>query len=65
MPDDKPDSPDASVEQHVRRILAQITALKNRLRAQEDAHRSGSRDAIEIDRDDDSPGRIDDADLPA
>ncbi len=42
MADEKPDRPESPVERHVREILAQISALKARLRAQEHAAQSRS-----------------------
>jgi outer membrane protein TolC len=60
-----PDGTEGSVEQHVRKILAQIGALKARLRAQEQALQSGSDDAVEIDREDGNPGGIHNTQRPA
>ena len=65
MPDQKPDGAATSVEQHVRKILAQISALNDRLRAQENAQLRGSREAVEVEREDDAPRRINGTDLPA
>ena len=65
MPDEKPDSGESPVEQHVRKVLAQVSALKVRLRAQEQARQSGSRDAVEVEREDDSPSGINGTDRPA
>ena len=36
---------DAPVRQHVKRVLAQISVLKNRLRAQEQASKTGALDS--------------------
>ena len=65
MTDTKPDGTEGLVEQHVRKILAQIGALKARLRAQEQARQGGSSDPVEIEREDDSPRGIDGTDRPA
>ena len=65
MTDRKPDGAETAVREHVRQILAQISALKDRLRDQEQAKPSGSRDAVEVDREGDRASRIDYAYLPA
>jgi 50S ribosomal subunit-associated GTPase HflX len=65
MPNTKPGSGESSLEQHVRKVLAQISALKDRLRAQEQARQSGSKDNVEVEREDDRSRRIDCAYLPA
>jgi hypothetical protein len=65
MGNGKPDGTEGPVEQHVRKILAQISALKARLRAQERAREGGSREAVEVEREDDSPNRINGTEPPA
>ena len=65
MADEKPDEAEVAVREHVRMLLAQISALQARLRAQDQAGQSGSQNAVEIDRENDSPGRINGADRPA
>ena len=52
MADQKLDEAEHAVQEHVRQILAQISALKSRLRAQDQAGQSGSDDSVEIDRED-------------
>jgi outer membrane protein TolC len=64
MGTEKLDGAESPVAQHVRKILAQLSALKARLRAQEHAQ-SGSREAVEVEREDDRPGGIDGTDRPA
>jgi hypothetical protein len=66
MPNQKPDGAATSVEQHVQKILAQISALKRRLRAHEEPIPNGSRDsAVEVDREDDPSDGIDGVQRPA
>ena len=65
MPGHKPNGAKISLEQHVREVLCQISALKARLRAQEQAQQSGSRDSVEIDRKDYRSSRIDYTHRPA
>ena len=56
MANGKPDDPESTVEQHVREILARLSALKARLRAQD----TGSGDnTVKVDREDDRPSGID------
>jgi hypothetical protein len=57
MTDESSKAGESAVEQHVRKVLAQLSALQARLRAQE-PQQSGSCDAVEIEREDDSPGGI-------
>ena len=64
MSEDK-DGTEGPVEQHVREILAQISALKARLRAQAQATQSGSRNTVEVEREHDSSGGINGTDHPA
>ncbi len=64
MTDRKPDGAETAVREHVRKVLAQISALKARLRAQEQVTQSGSRDRVEVEREDDRAGGVRDADLP-
>jgi hypothetical protein len=56
---------ETAVQEHVRKILAQVSALHDRLRAQEQAGQSGSRNTVEVDREHDSPGGIDSVHRPA
>lgn len=57
---------DARVRQHVSKILARLTAFKDRLRAQKKISQGGSPDtAVEVNREDDDPGSIDDVEPPA
>jgi hypothetical protein len=65
MPDQKLNGPESPVAQHVRKVLAQISLLKARLRGQEQTAQSGSRDTVEVEHEDDKPSRIDGTDLPA
>jgi hypothetical protein len=65
MGNEKLDGTEGPVEQHVRAILDRLNALKARLRAQEQARQSGSRDAVEVEREDDSPSGINGTDRPA
>jgi hypothetical protein len=63
MADHEPNGTDTSIELHVRQVLSKISALKARLRAQEQAQQRGSRHAVEVDREDDRSGRVDDTEL--
>jgi hypothetical protein len=54
-----------AVEQHVRQILAQISALEARRRAQEQASEGRSGNAVEIDREDDRSRGIGGTDRPS
>ena len=65
MPDEQPESGESAVEQHVRKVLAQIGASKRRLQAQEPKRQRGSRDTVEIDREDDDPSGINDTNAPS
>ena len=65
MADESSKAGESAVEQHVRKILAQISALKRRLRAYEQAGQSASEDSSKVDRKDDSPSRIDSAQRPS
>ncbi len=65
MTDEKPDRTEGPVAQHVRTMLGQIRALKARLRAQEQAQQAGSRDAVEVDREDDRAGEVDSTQRPS
>ena len=56
MADREPNGTEIAVAEHVRKILARLSALKARLRAHEEAERSGSRNAVEGDREDDGAG---------
>ena len=79
MADRKPDETETAVREHVREILAQIGALRARLRAQEQAAQSGLRNLVaveraaredgsgqivEVEREDDRTRLIDNTDLP-
>ena len=55
-----------SVRQHVRKVLARLSAFKDRQRAQESGRPTGSLDnSIEVDREDDDPSGIDDTEGPS
>ena len=59
MADQKLDEAEVAVREHVRMILARISALKARLRTpQEQADQSGSESSVEIDREDDRAGGV-------
>ena len=79
MNNKEPDGTEGPVERHVREILAQIGALKARLRAQEQtraggsglaveveraAREDGSGQVVEVEREDDRTRLIDNTDLP-
>ena len=64
MDNEKPGGAESPLEQHVRQVLAQISALKARLRAQEQAAQSGSGEAAERNREDDGASGVHDADPP-
>ena len=65
MADHKPDGADQPVRQHVRKILAQLSALKNQ-RAPERSGETGSAiSAVEVDRKEDNPGGIGDVERPS
>ena len=65
MAQEKPNGPEHSLAQHVRKVLTRISALQTRLRAQAQAGRSGLNNAVEVERDGDSPGGIHTAHPPA
>jgi len=66
MPDQNPyRDHESPVEQHVRTILAQLSALRNRLRGQQQDKQSGLVDMVEVERKVDRSSQIDDAYLPA
>jgi hypothetical protein len=65
MVDEKPDGAEGPVERPVRKILAQIGALNERLRGREQDEQGGSEDPVEVEREDDGSSRIDGAYLPA
>ena len=57
---------DALLRQHVSAVLARLRAFKERLRAQEKASRTGSLDTtVEVNREDDHTGGIDDVERPS
>ena len=65
MADREPDGAEIAVREHVRKILAQLSALKVRLRAQEQTSEGRSGDAVEVDREDDCSSLFDYAYRPA
>jgi hypothetical protein len=58
MADREPNGTEIAVQEHVRKILARLSALKVRLRAQEQAREGRSGDAVEVDREDDRAGGV-------
>ena len=64
MADRKLDGAETTVQEHVRKILARLSALRDRPRAQEADQQSGSRGTVEIDRQDDHASLVDHAHLP-
>jgi hypothetical protein len=65
MNNKEPDGTEGPVERHVREILAQISALATRLRAQEQAVQNRSDDAAEHEREEDGASGVHDAHPPA
>ena len=56
MADRERDGTEIAVQEHVRKILARLSALKARLRAQEQTNEARTDGAVEVDREDDSSG---------
>jgi hypothetical protein len=64
MGTEKLDGAEGPVEQHIRKVLARLSALKARLRVQEQTNQTTSEDSSQIDREDGNPSGINSAQRP-